>query len=108
MFTLPLLSLAGIPLTVGFIGKFYIFTAGVTTTLWLLLSVVIIGSGIGIFYYLRIIFAMTKRTEARVTEIEIPLAGGWVMASVTAAMLFFGIYPTPIVNLINDLVLSIT
>ncbi|MCZ6504126.1 MAG: NADH-quinone oxidoreductase subunit N [Gammaproteobacteria bacterium] len=108
MFTLTLLSLAGIPLTVGFIGKFYIFTAGVTTTLWLLLSVVIIGSGIGIFYYLRIIFAMTKRTETDVTKIEIPIAGGWVMASVTAAILFFGIYPTPIVNLINNLVLSIT
>jgi len=108
MFTLTLLSLAGIPLTVGFIGRFCIFAAGVTTTLWLLLSVVIIGSGIGIFYYLRIIFAMTKRTETDVTKIEIPIAGGWVMASVTAAILFFGIYPTPIVNLINNLVLSIT
>lgn len=108
MFTLTLLSLAGIPLTVGFIGKFYIFTAGVTTMLWLLLSVVIIGSGIGLFYYLRIIFAMTKRTEVNAPEIKIPIAGGCVMATITLATLFFGLYPTPIINLINSLVLSIT
>ena len=108
MFTLTLLSLAGIPLTVGFIGKFYIFTAGVTTMLWLLLAVVIIGSGIGLFYYLRIIFAMTKKIESGAPEIKIPIAGGWVMGTITLAILFFGIYPTPIINLINALVLSIT
>ncbi|MBQ61830.1 MAG: NADH-quinone oxidoreductase subunit N [Gammaproteobacteria bacterium] len=107
MFTLTLLSLAGIPLTVGFIGKFYIFTAGVTTTLWLLLLAVIAGSGIGLFYYLRIIFAMTKRTDAGASEIEIPLAGGWAVAAISAAMLLFGIYPAPIINLINNLVSSI-
>ena len=106
MFSLTLLSLAGIPLTVGFIGKFYIFATGVTTTLWLLLAVIIAGSGIGLFYYLRIIFSMTKRTQAPASEIKTPMAGGCVMAAITAAMLFFGIYPTPIVNLINALVLS--
>ncbi len=104
MFTLTLLSLAGIPLTVGFIGKFYIFTAGVTTTLWLLLLTVIAGSGIGLFYYLRIIFAMTKRTDASVSEIEIPLAGGCAVAAISAAMLLFGIYPAPVINLINNLI----
>jgi NADH-quinone oxidoreductase subunit N len=108
MFTLTLLSLAGIPLTVGFIGKFYIFTAGASTTLWLLLLVVIIGSGIGLFYYLRIIFAMTKRTEPDLTEADMPMAGGFVMMVVAGAMLFFGVYPTPVVNLINSLVLSVS
>lgn len=107
MFTLSLLSLAGIPLSVGFIGKFYIFSAGVESNLWLLLSVVIIGSGIGLFYYLRLIFMMTKRSDRFSSEsdqIEIPLAGGGVMLVTTAAILFFGIYPTPLVNLINSLV----
>ncbi len=103
MFTASLLSLAGIPLTVGFIGKFYIFAAGVESSLWFLLSVVILGSGIGLFYYLRIIYAMTKRTDIE-ENIRIPVAGGWVMLTLTAVMVIFGIYPTPIINLINSLV----
>jgi NADH-quinone oxidoreductase subunit N len=104
MFTAMMLSLAGIPLTAGFIGKFYIFSAGVQSNLWLLLAVVIIGSGISIFYYLRIIFAMTKKTENE-QRVEIPVAGGWVMIVVTAALLVFGIYPTPVISLINSLAL---
>jgi NADH-quinone oxidoreductase subunit N len=103
MFTASLLSLAGIPLTVGFIGKFYIFSAGVESHMWLLLSLVIIGSGIGLFYYLRIIFTMTKKSESE-EKIRIPIAGGWVMVTLTTIMLFFGIYPSPIISLINSLV----
>jgi NADH-quinone oxidoreductase subunit N len=103
MFAASLLSLAGIPLTVGFIGKFYIFSAGVENHMWLLLSLVIIGSGIGLFYYLRIIFTMTKKSESE-EKIRIPIAGGCVMVTLTTVMLFFGIYPSPIINLINSLV----
>lgn len=60
VFTLSLLSSAGIPLTIGFIGKFYIFTAGVSGALWSLLLVLIVSSGIGLFYYLRLILVMFK------------------------------------------------
>ena len=55
IFTGMLLSLAGIPLTVGFIGKFYLFFAGVESALWPLLLVLVIGRGIGLFSYLRIV-----------------------------------------------------
>jgi NADH-quinone oxidoreductase subunit N len=103
MFTAMLLSLAGIPLTVGFIGKFYIFSAGVQSDLWLLLAIVIVGSGISIFYYLRIIFAMTRQTDNK-AAVAIPVAGGWVMIVITAALLAFGVYPTPMISLINNLV----
>ena len=105
MFTAILLSLAGIPLTVGFIGKFYIFASGVQATLWLLLGVVILGSGIGLYYYLRIIFTMTTRVELT-DKINIPMAGGWVMLVTTATLVLFGIYPAPIIDLINELVSS--
>ncbi len=60
VFTLALLSSAGIPLTIGFIGKFYIFAAGVNGALWSLLLVLIVSSGIGLFYYLRLILVMFK------------------------------------------------
>ena len=96
-FSAMLLSLAGIPLTVGFIGKFYIFAAGVESELWTLLAAVVVGSGIGLFYYLRIIFTMTKQTESS-EEIEIPVSGGWALATITLLLLVLGVYPTPIVE----------
>ena len=92
-----LLSLAGIPLTIGFVGKFYIFAAGVESELWTLLVAVGVGSGIGLFYYLRIIFAMTKRTVDE-TEIVIPAVGGWGLGLLSVALLAFGIYPAPVVD----------
>ena len=60
VFTAMMLSLAGIPLTVGFIGKFYLFFAGVEAALWPLLAALIVGSGIGLYYYLRIIYRMLE------------------------------------------------
>ena len=70
MFTIAMLSLAGIPLTVGFIGKFYLFTAGISGSLWLLLAALVLGSGIGIYYYLRIVFAMTKKSNKEESDRE--------------------------------------
>ena len=59
LLTVALLSLAGIPLTAGFIGKFYLFVTGVDSALWGLLALLVIGSAIGIYYYLRLVYAMT-------------------------------------------------
>jgi|TARA_B100000315_G_scaffold255437_1_gene298756 NADH-quinone oxidoreductase subunit N len=110
-FTAMLLSLAGIPLTVGFVGKFYIFAAGVQGARWLLLAALIVGSGIGLFYYLRIVFAMTKRSpdqgETPSTQITIPVAGGWVLLSLTGLLVALGIYPTPLIELIDRMVQSL-
>jgi len=102
-FSAMLLSLAGIPLTAGFIGKFYLFAAGVESKLWLLISILIIGSGIGLFYYLRIIFNMTRRTDEHKAPVGIPITGGWVMVSLTLTLFILGVYPTPVINLINGL-----
>ncbi len=105
MFTAMLLSLAGIPLTAGFIGKVYILSAGVEGSLWLLLAVVIIGSGIGIYYYLRIIFTMTRKSGDQGT-IPIPVTAGWVMLLLFSALIVFGVYPTPVIALINHLIVA--
>jgi NADH-quinone oxidoreductase subunit N len=59
-----LLSLAGIPLTLGFIGKFYVFAVSVDAEMWLLAAIVIIGSGMGVFYYLRVLALLFEQTQA--------------------------------------------
>lgn len=56
-----ILSLAGIPLTMGFVGKFYLLNQAVISQSWWLISGLVIGSGIGLAYYLPIIFMVFKR-----------------------------------------------
>ena len=63
IFTAMLFSLAGIPLTAGFIGKYYILLSGVNMNMWLLVICLIINSVIGLYYYLRIIVSMYSKTN---------------------------------------------
>ena len=98
-FSTMMLSLAGIPLTAGFIGKFYIIAAGVKSELWILLAVVVIGSGIGLFYYLRVIFTMTKQSESN--EVNVSATGGWAMAAVTLLLVILGVYPAPVIEWVS-------
>ena len=63
IFTAALLSLAGIPLTAGFIGKFYVLSAATQSSQWLGSLMLVIGSVIGLFYYLRIITAMFSESS---------------------------------------------
>ena len=101
-----LLSLAGIPLTAGFIAKFYLFAAGVEGALWGLVWALILGSAISIYYYLKIVFAMTERAE----QGEPPAAStlGAATAIILAlAVIALGTYPTPLINAIRQIVAAL-
>jgi NADH-quinone oxidoreductase subunit N len=103
--TLSMLSLAGIPLTAGFIGKFYILTAGVGSALWWLVIVLVVSSAIGLYYYLHIIVVMylhTTEEEQAVAVPALPLAGGVVLALLMMTMLWLGVYPTPLLEMIRS------
>ena len=63
------LSLAGIPLTMGFVGKFYLLNVAVQAQQWWLIATLIIGSGIGLVYYLTIIFTLFS-TNNNITHIS--------------------------------------
>ena len=110
LLTTMLLSLAGIPLTVGFIGKFYVVLAGVEGALWMLLMVLVVGSGISIYYYLRIIYRMLLQPDPGQPYRE----AGWasigsyiVLATLLAALLLLGIYPTFLMSIIQTVAVSI-
>jgi NADH-quinone oxidoreductase subunit N len=110
VFTAMLLSLAGIPLTVGFIGKVYIFMAGVESGLWVLLGVLILGSGIGLYYYLRIVYRMMlpqrEMMEYREGGIE-SISSYGVLAILLLLLIILGVYPAPVMSLIQSAVGSI-
>jgi NADH-quinone oxidoreductase subunit N len=107
VFTVMLFSLAGIPLTAGFVGKFYILTAGVGSALWLLVMMLVINSAIGLFYYLRIIAALYLPSQGREhkkvqgPEPRLSRAGGIILALLTLLLLWMGMYPAPFIEVIE-------
>jgi NADH-quinone oxidoreductase subunit N len=100
-FTTTLLSLAGIPLTAGFLGKFYVITAGASQSRWLLLFTLIASSTIGLFYYLRIIVAMyshpaDSRLDGESSTRPLPLPTTLALAALTGLIFLLGVYPAPL------------
>ena len=88
--TVALLSLAGIPLTAGFIGKFYVLASGVQQHLWLPVIVLVLTSVIGLYYYLRIISTLFAESPAAVPK-EKTLHPFFYVATYTALTLLAGI-----------------
>ena len=106
-FTLMLLSLAGMPLTAGFIGKAYIIVAGVGSFLWLPVIILVVTSAIGLFYYLRVIAALYK--DARPAPAIAPattLKGRAVMVLLFILLIWWGVYPGPLLSLISRITLA--
>jgi NADH-quinone oxidoreductase subunit N len=105
-----LLSLAGIPLTAGFIGKFYVFTTGVEGELWFLLTMLIVGSAIGLYYYLRLIYTMLQPAVAGLKDDpaagKLPFGTQVVITLVTIAIIWSGVYPMPLINTLQSLASS--
>jgi NADH-quinone oxidoreductase subunit N len=101
-----LFSLAGIPLTAGFLAKFYVLAAGASAALWVLVIVLVVSSAIGLFYYLRVIAALYAAADDE-KEVEIAArlsaADGFVLATLTFLLFWFGVYPAPLLRLIGSL-----
>lgn len=111
VFTAMLLSLSGIPLTAGFVGKFYIVAAGIGSTLWLLVVSLVVSSVIGLFYYLRVIAAMFARPERRpglAARSAGAMAAGFVLAILTLGLVWLGIYPAWLIDIMEKTIVHWT
>jgi NADH-quinone oxidoreductase subunit N len=95
-----LLSLIGIPLTAGFLGKFYAFRAGVQADMIGLVVLAGINSAIAAYYYLRILVAMYMSEPVREVPMErVPGAVRWVLGVCAVGTLLLGFFPQPVLNL---------
>lgn len=105
-----MVSLAGIPPTAGFIGKFYVFMAAVEAGLTWLAVLALVFAAISAYYYLRIIMVMYMREPDPLTAASPRLimspALSIVLACAVAGVVFFGLYPGPLVNLAGHAVLT--
>lgn len=98
VFTAMIMSLAGIPLTAGFLGKFYVLAAGASSEAWALIIVLIVSSTIGLVYYLRVVVAMFTTPDRGEIPTQAPALGvtlGVALTVLTTALLFLGVHPEP-------------
>jgi NADH-quinone oxidoreductase subunit N len=100
-FSVMLFSLAGIPLTAGFMSKFYLLLVGIGKELWLLSIVLVLTSILGLFYYLRIIVMMFTKVESSEKASSIGLLYGFIFASITLFLLVVGIFPELLTRIIS-------
>jgi NADH-quinone oxidoreductase subunit N len=96
-----LLSLAGIPPTAGFLGKYYIFLSLIETGHYKLATLGVVYTLFGAYYYLRIANRMFMRAPIDTKRLHNNL-GMWCAVGVTAlATIVIGVYPEPMIRTVN-------
>ena len=98
-----MVSLAGIPPTAGFIGKFYVFMAAVEAGLTWLAAIALIFAAVSAYYYMRVVMVMYMRDPRRLCRrAPAPRASpalSIVLACAVAGVIIFGLFPNPVVSL---------
>ena len=101
-----MVSLAGLPFTAGFFGKFFIFSAAIAQNQFLLVAVGILTVACGFYYYLKVIRAMywppREQTSVRNETITVSPLSRIMMIGLMVATIVFGVYPQPILRAIKS------
>lgn len=97
--TILLAALAGVPLTAGFLGKFFVFALAVDAQLWTGVGIAFIAAAAGFYYYLNVVRAMWWTAPGDLSPVELPVISKTCIAVLTTATLVLGIWPQPILAL---------
>jgi NADH-quinone oxidoreductase subunit N len=93
-----LLSLTGIPATIGFIGKFYVFAAAIREQFYILAVIGILNSVVSLYYYMRPVKEMfLEQPDGDGKPIAIDVWNYGLMGVLTIATIALGLYPPPII-----------
>ena len=91
-----MVSLAGVPFTAGFLGKFYIFYAAVLQRQIMLVVVGVLTVGCGFYYYLKVVRAMYWQSTTNLTKIPVNGLSRLAISALVIATIWLGVYPQPI------------
>lgn len=100
-----LLSLAGIPPTAGFIGKYYLFAAAIETNHNLLAVIAVLNAAISVYFYFRIVVAMFMRDATEKTGLTYSPGLLTALAVAIFFTLFIGVYPDPFIAMARQAVI---
>ena len=106
--TIFLLSLAGLPPTAGFLGKFYIFSAAVEANLVSLAIIGVLNSLVSVYFYLGVVVSMYMKQSVDDRRIQsLPLFARAALLVTSVATLYLGIAPTRFLQLARETVPSV-
>ena len=103
--TLFMFALAGFPLTVGFTGKFYIFTTAINQGFIWLIVIAVLNSLISVYYYLRVVIYMYMKPleeEIEFSPMELPTKVALTVC--VYAVLHLGVLPGNFITLAREAV----
>jgi len=107
LMTVCLLSLGGLPPTVGFIGKWYVFSAAVSAGYYGLAVIGVLTSVVSVFFYLRIAVMMYMTDGSDIVRPRVPLPAAAGLALATLAVIYLGVLPARIIALALDSISTI-
>jgi NADH-quinone oxidoreductase subunit N len=103
-----LLSLLGLPILAGFLGKFYVFNAALESNLIWLAILLALNSVIGSYYYLRVIVVMYMREPAaEIAAVPVPWTLSVVLWIAAAGTVYAGLFPGRIIDFAAKAALNI-
>lgn len=106
---MAMVSLAGLPFTVGFIGKFLIFVAAIDQQHWVLVALGAISVACGFYYYLRVARAMYWQAPPENADpIVLPLYIRITLIVLMALIVVLGIFPQPVLSRLAPLGTPVT
>lgn len=96
-----LFSLAGLPVFAGFTSKFYLFTAAASQGLLWLVAIAITMSVVSLYYYLIVIKQLYIESPRELTPLRISLSTKCLLLGLLIGMVFLGVYPAPLMEVIQ-------
>lgn len=96
LLTIAMASLAGLPLTAGFLGKMLVFVSAVDHGYWGVIGCAVIGAAAGFYYYFKVILAIYTTEGATDEPVNVSLASKAIATALAAVILILGLYPRPL------------
>jgi proton-translocating NADH-quinone oxidoreductase chain N len=100
-------GLAGIPPTIGFTGKLFLFTAAIKKDMYALVILAVINTGLGIFYYLKMVRAAYTSTDSQVSPLNLRLSTAVLGIFFIVVIILLGTFPQGFMDIAKEAVAAV-